>query len=133
MRFEVDIEIGGALLADDECGTGELARLMQVVAFAALEGRLAQAGDEARLLDLNGTTVGFARMIPDWTPGEVVWVTTDQGSLLKSTISRVGPADHGGYRTVETRYIASHELLAPVIVDHRGLDQKGRPVLARVP
>lgn len=132
MRFEVDIEIGGAALADGECGTGELARIMQVVSFAVLEGRLSEVGDEARLLDINGNTVGFARMVPDWAVGDQVWVTTDEGSLLKSEIVLVSPT-LADYAEVRCRFLASHEILSPVVVDHRGRDHKGRPVLARVP
>lgn len=130
MRFEVNIAIGGDSLANDECGAGELARILQVTAFAVVEGRLTEVGDEAQLLDMNQSLVGIARLVPDWSVGEDVWVTTREGALLDGRIERVG-ASLSGYTEVACRYVRSHEMLSSVVVDHFGLDHKGRPVLAR--
>lgn len=132
MRFEVDIPIGGDSLADDECGSGELGRLLQVAQFAVLTNKLARVGDVLTLLDANGAVAGAARMVPDWAVDDLVWVTTPEGSLLKSVIALVAPQG-ANYTVVRCRYLASHELLSAVVVDHRGRDHKGRPVLARVP
>lgn len=130
MRLLVEIEIGGDLLSYEEHGRVELARVLHSVTCTVVAGGLAQPGDELRLLDTNSDTAGYARMVPDWTAGDEVWVTAREGALLRSRIEQVGPSS-GGYRSVRCRFTASNELLTPVVVDQDGRDQLGRPVLAR--
>lgn len=126
------VDIGGAALAGGEHGHLELARIVLDVAESVEAGVLAVESDERVLRDYNGATVGFARMVPDWTVGEQVWVTTDEGSLLKSTVHAVTPSVASpGYSAVTCRFMASHELLTAVLVNAWGHDHHGRPVLGR--
>lgn len=134
MRLEVHVEIGGSALSDGAVGIDELERILFVDLREQYEtAHLFEAGDEVVLRDYNGELVGYARMVPDWTVGEEVWVTIPEGTLLRSTIHSVNPAATSlGYWAVTCRYIASHELLTPVLVDAWGRDHSGRPVLGRV-
>lgn len=128
----MSIEIGGAALTDGETGAGELARILQVAGHRTLEGWVQLPGDHILLQDINRQTVGYVRMVPDWTVGEQVHVTTRNGALIGATITEVTPATLEGFTNVRTRADHTLEPLAPVMVDHQGLGLNGQPHLGRV-
>lgn len=133
MRLEVHVEIGGAALTDEDTSARELHRILERVADD-LEW-LDKEGDAVKLFDFNGNRVGYAALVPDWTVGEEVWVTTREGTHLRATIDAVTPAmrdRHAGFTHVTPRSTHSYEPLTPVLVDHHGRDANGKPVLGRV-
>lgn len=126
----MEVEIGGAALADDETGLIELGRIVRELAAGIDNGRLMEAGDEVPLRDYNGNAVGLARLAPDWAAGDLVWTTTPEGSLLPSTVMWVEPV-YSDLTRVAARYDVTHEPLTPVLVDRDGRDAQGRPLLGR--
>lgn len=131
MRFQVDLEIGGDSISDGETGAGEVARLMVGVAADVLKGMLRHAHDAVVLRDSNRAEVGTVRLVPDWHPGDSVWVTTTLGALVRAEVNRVDRR-YGDYWGVHTRDARTRQQFDMVIVDQHGHDPSGKPMLGRV-
>jgi len=130
MRLEVNVPIGGETVAPDETGVGELARILLVLAAKTEDGHLLELGDTVTLADFNDRSAGTATLVPDWGPGDQVWITTTEGSLLQAAVERCSTLD--GWTTVWTRMKWTEQLLSPVTVDRHGHDLNGRPRLGRI-